>query len=379
MNKYGYWSKNILAHLSALTQQLGKFPTSTEMPTSLWAAIKKTKISIYDYQKMLGYSSNEKPYGFWNKIQNLKNEVLKLIDLNNGIFPTLSQIEKSLGSGGKKATLKIGGIYSLAKIMGFEYRKPSIQGAGSYLTSDGHYVSSSYEYLIDEYLYSRNIEHSVDKIIHDEYNYRYDFKINDTFIEIWGFEKGRKHQRCIEYNKKRLKKEALYKKYKLKLISIEQSLFKKPLSQIFEYLDSIFMCKEVRPINLENYFNYCHMWNKDKIKYEISKVIQKLGKFPTSGDLKKNKLGGLLDAINRQGGIIMFSNEMGYPQKPKKRNHWNLQTILSELKTYNEIPNTTELKKQGKWYLVQQIIKYGGFDFFRHLHKQSISSDSPEI
>ena len=59
-----------------------------------------------------------------------------------------------------------------------------------YITRDGHHTHSYNEYVFDEFLFSRGIEHEVDGRIHPDYRYRYDFKVGEIYFEIWGFRCG---------------------------------------------------------------------------------------------------------------------------------------------------------------------------------------------
>lgn len=381
---YRYWNEeSIIKELKNFIDKNNYFPPCTKMPNSIWAAIKKTKKGIDYYRKILGSALHHRPKGYWNDIENLKKEINQLTKNNLGLFPTLNQIEKNLGNGGKKAVLRNGGIFAISEIMGIPYRINDTNGI--YKTSDNHYVLSGYEFLFDEFLYSRNIPHSVNGLIHHEYNYRYDFKINDVFVEIWGFERNRKQKRCIKYNKRRDKKEKIYKMYGLKLLSIECEIFKKPIKDIFEYFLSLcenfkWNKKEINSPDLKKYLNVCHTWNEDKIIYELQLVTNKLNKFPTSTELKSLNKGGLLDAINRHGGIVKFSNLLGYKKSPKKRKYWNKENVIMELeetlKKYKNKPSSTTLIKDGYSALVQQMCKYGGFTkLMEQLNKVGINNN----
>lgn len=381
MKEYGYWNdkNNIVNEIELIINKLGNFPTSSQMPANLWTAIKKQRISIHELRKNLKFPLNEKPKGYWNNIDNTKYEIKKLIDKNEGVFPTLNQVELELGSGGKKSVLKLGGIYEVAKIMNKEYRP--ISATGSYLTTDGHYVLSSYEYLVDEFLFSRKIPHEVNGLILNT-KYRYDFKVNDVYIEIWGYEKDRKQKRCINYNERRKIKEQIYLKNNLKLLSIECSVFKNPIKQIFEYLEKICFNNgwnhtKINEINLNNYYNLCKRWNEDKVEHEIKKIIKETSNFPTTKYLKENKKGGLLDAINRHGGFSHFATKLGFkPKKPRGINYWNLETIKIEINKvfskYPKPPTSNKLTKDGFGYLVQQMYKLGNFSKLRDEYYSTI-------
>jgi hypothetical protein len=373
-----YWTEEkIISELEKLTVKYGKFPACTQMPGAMWTAIKKTKKGIAYYQKLLNAAPREKPKGFWKSEENLEKEVLELVAANNGLFPTLAMVESKCGNGGKKAVLAQGGIYKLAKKMGFFYFVPNAKGG--ILTSDGHYVLSSYEFLLDEFLYSRGIEHEVNGIIHCDYKYKFDFKIDNVYFEIWGFEKNRKHPRCVKYAKKRKIKENLYKKLGLQLIGIECDVFRQPVEAIFQHFESI--CKtfkwnttQLREPDLKGYFEKCTLWTESKIKYEFEEIIKKTGTFPKSKELKMLNKGGLLDAATRKGGLTKFAIMLGFEKKPKVKK-WSEELLLETLlKNFKEFPTNNQLLKSPHKNLSQQIVRFGGFAHFREqFYKQQSS------
>jgi len=80
---------------------------------------------------------------------------------------------------------------------------------------DGHYVKSKMEKAVDDFLYSHGILHEVYPTIPYSH-YTADFKVGDVYIEVWGL-KGRK-----DYDEEMEKKIEHYRRYSLKLISIER-------------------------------------------------------------------------------------------------------------------------------------------------------------
>jgi len=369
---WGYWNSenNIVSELKKITKNLGHFPTCTELPGGLWGAIKKTKKSIFYYGKLLGWENKTKPKKYWQFWENISYEIKKLIVLNNGVFPKLTQIEEHLGSGGKLAVRRNGGIRNVAEKMGYNY----IPTGNCIKVSDGHVVLSYNELIVDEFLYSRDISHEVNGYIHKGLPYRFDFKINDFYIELWGYEKNRKTPRCDKYNKRRQKKEKLYKELDLKLINIESGVFKKPINSIIACLTK--MCetmnlntKEIRPINLTNYIANSKYWTYDKILYNLRNFITSLGRFPKQKDFIENKLGGLIDAISRNGGLIYFANILGYNFRYKIK--WDINKITTKLKDIiNKLgyfPKFKELANMGESRLYQAMNKYGTKEYFKQV------------
>lgn len=110
-------------------------------------------------------------------------------------------------------------IYEILKAL----KKPEErETVSSFKTLDGHIVRSKGELVIDDYLHRNNIEHVYEKTIkvHGE-PIKYDWYLPKykIYIEYWGYY-GKK------YKKRKEEKIKLYRKGKLKLISIENLMFK---------------------------------------------------------------------------------------------------------------------------------------------------------
>jgi len=83
------------------------------------------------------------------------------------------------------------------------------------LTSDGHWVRSKAEQLIDNWLYGQRIAHAYEKKVPIKEDLYCDFYIpfGDVYIEYWGLD-------TEEYVKRREIKKKIYKKHDLKLIEL---------------------------------------------------------------------------------------------------------------------------------------------------------------
>ncbi len=123
-------------------------------------------------------------------------------------------------------TQSIGEIFGVSKSFvaqiliecGVQIRQSGYPNNQRYIAEDGHKVRSSLELRVDNWLREHNLPHEYEPQINDT-NYKADFLVNGTFIEIWGI-RGNKH-----YDEKRQKKLSAYAKNKLPLISLYQSDF----------------------------------------------------------------------------------------------------------------------------------------------------------
>lgn len=112
-----------------------------------------------------------------------------------------------------------------------------------YKANDGHYLLSSYELLFDNFLFANEIPHEVNKRICNKTQHRYDFKIGENYIEIWGFPDEPNNKIYEVYNEKRKIKEQLYKELNLNLIPIEESVFKQKSEKIEqEFKEIVLLC-----------------------------------------------------------------------------------------------------------------------------------------
>ena len=82
--------------------------------------------------------------------------------------------------------------------------------------TDGHYVRSKAELLIDNWLYMSQIAHAYERKLPVEENIYCDFYLpcGRVYIEYWGYENDPKYQARMT------QKRAIYKKYNLSLIEL---------------------------------------------------------------------------------------------------------------------------------------------------------------
>lgn len=128
-------------------------------------------------------------------------------------------------------------IYLLIK---FRRKEEKISRASSFKCLDGHVVKSKGELIIDNFLYLNGIEHDYEKTIMVRGNpIKYDWYLPKykTYIEYWGFF-GR------TYLQRKEEKIKLYHKGKLKLVSIEDIMFKDIYSNLSKELKEFIQSKE---------------------------------------------------------------------------------------------------------------------------------------
>jgi len=171
----------------------------------------------------------------WNRFEEyLRQHFGDLI--SQGICPTAKQICLTTDIS-ESLIHKHGGIIKIAK-------KLNCLLSSKYWCRDGHYADSLYELVVDEYLFSRNIEHESHPYIGLD-KCQSDFKLKNFYIEVWGFPSDAKGSKALTYNEKRKKKTNYYETNNFKLINIDQSVFgclysKKGLTITEENLNQLF-------------------------------------------------------------------------------------------------------------------------------------------
>jgi hypothetical protein len=338
--------------------------------TDLAHAIDRSGQGLAFFQQKLGYLPKERPKGYWNCLDNVLKEIKPFVI--NGNMPTLMTLNNKIGGRIANSIAKFGGMQIIAQ-------KLDCKLDHFYQASDGHYLDSAYELIFDEYLYANKIPHTVNQAISPKTLCRYDFKIGDVYIEIWGYEPNRKNSRlCKRYNIKRLKKERIYKHLGLKMVAIEASVFKGSPEQIKMHFDEIIISNGLKDVVntesstiIENTIKSCRYWNEDRIKEELSLVVKDLQHFPIGDELLALGLGSLRDAITRHGGLHYFASLLGMECKSKPYYYWNDETIVTEIKKYIEqlgdFPTFRQLKELKQYDIIRAINRNGGIPKYRKM------------
>ena len=110
-------------------------------------------------------------------------------------------------------------------------------------------------------------------------------------------------------------------------------------------------------------------WTEETIISELKLAIDEAGHFPTSEELNKMGIVGLVDAIATHGGLNYFREKMGHDTIQKSKGYWTDEIIISELKLAideaGHFPINDDLRKMGKGDLAAAIDKHGGLNYFR--------------
>jgi len=215
--------------------------------------------------------------GYWNNFETLREFLLPKCNELGRMLTT----REVLNIKGLNHAIKLhGGLSEVAKKLGFNTNH-------NFKTISGNIVKSSYEVILDNFLFLNNIKYEYEGKILDSYNYLFDFKVQDYFIEIWGYRKSKAYKIGEKYTETRLKKEKLYNSKNLKLISLDYDFFTRNIEEIYRDLKSIF---KINYIKFNNFYSgdfskllYFENFGKEEILNELINYFHKLGikKFPS--------------------------------------------------------------------------------------------------
>ncbi len=119
-------------------------------------------------------------------------------------------------------------IRELAIDSGIQLREPGWYFGPRLVAADGHLVRSAYEKRVDDWLSSHGLEHEVDPPVPFKSRWLADFRVGDTYIEVWGV----RDQPTYD-TKKRAKIEA-YTAHGVKLIELAYHHFPANKRHLFE-------------------------------------------------------------------------------------------------------------------------------------------------
>lgn len=297
----------------------------------------------------------------WENIESAKQHLLSIA--KNGFVPGYTEMERKYKKYFSARIKKLGNYKELVCSLGLKIKK-------HYQASDGHLLKSYYEYLFDEYLYLNNIPHDIDDYIISKSKCRYDFKINDVYIEIWGIHKNIS-EHFNDYSGRRIKKEKLYQKHNLKLMSIEGADFKLSSQEL-----QTFFKNKLAEFNIHSQDNRpeypifnrkkLDYWSEETVIEELKNIIKTTNKFPTFKDLYKMKRCDLQGAIKNFGGYRKFAIMLGFEPKTKTYSEKRVIKEIEEIKKQlGHFPCDRELQAMKRSDLAGSIKKNGGYGFFK--------------
>jgi hypothetical protein len=318
--------------LTEATKKLGgRFPTHSDVVQHGWWEIDRVTNKLGGYRAarlQFGFQELEKEKGYWRDWDNIKMYLEKHFPafLKSGQCPTMEMMRAT----GEYPSF----VYCNGGVPGICKRLKLVPAIG-FQTRDGHFVRSYYELLLDEYLFSRQIDHTPEVKPFRGHAFRCDQKVGDYCIEIWGY------PALDTYKKRRKQKERLYRHYGLMLVPIEKSFFHSTVKQIERRFDDLFASlgfsvTKKEPFSMRSIAQVVsYPWNEDGVKERIQNYISRFNEFPTNKKLNATGMSGLAARIDQFGGFAYFRSLMGFPPWQPKRK-WNEATITAHLLTIGE-------------------------------------------
>lgn len=318
--------------LTEATKKLGgRFPTHSDVVQHGWWEIDRVTKKLGGYRAarlQFGFQELEKAKGYWRDWDNVTIYLQRHFPalLKSGQCPTW---EMMVATGEYPSFVyRNGGVPGICKRL-------KLVPAIGFQTRDGHFVRSYYELLLDEYLFSRRIDHTPEVKPFRDHAFRCDQKVGDYCIEIWGY------GALNTYKTRRKQKERLYRHYELMLVPIEKSFFHTTVKQIERRFDDLFASlgfsvAKKEPFSMRSIAQVVsYPWNEDGVKGHIQNYIRRYKDFPTRKKLNAAGMSGLAARITQFGGFPYFRSLMGFPPWQPKRK-WSEATITIQLQTICE-------------------------------------------
>lgn len=119
-------------------------------------------------------------------------------------------------------------IATLARSYGIELRRPGWYDGPPLICDDGHVVRSSYELRVDNWLTAHGLDHEVEPRVPFHRHWRADFRVRDTYIEVWGV------TGWPSYDQKKQAKVAAFAAHQIDLLQLPHSIFSARSGAAFE-------------------------------------------------------------------------------------------------------------------------------------------------
>jgi hypothetical protein len=364
MKKEKWSKKEVLRELKSLSNN-GVVMTHNNLSDLgrndlLGAVAKFGGLNVFKYK--LGLTVNRQNY--WTDQRIVK--ALKPIIKSFGRIPS-NNVLKALGKSDLACAIKRqGGVRRYIALLNV----PSI---GYYRSNDNHYLNSGYECLFDNILFKYNIPHSVNERIFPSTNYRYDFLIGDTYIEICGYD-PKEHP---DYFERLELKKAFYEKWNLTYRIITKNFFYRGFDTIEK--DVLAIALEAFPnptrknVLTNNDIIPCHYWKDLKnVKKELLPLVKRYGRIPFDRELRKERKTSLIHGVYKYHGTFYeVAQKLNLKIMHKPKGFYTRENAIKEYRQlcveYKRFLTQNELQQMHYFGLLGFIAKMGGLLKFRPL------------
>jgi hypothetical protein len=114
-------------------------------------------------------------------------------------------------------------------------------------------------------------------------------------------------------------------------------------------------------------------WNEDNILRELKIILKENKSFPTSKFLKENNRNDLLSGINSLNGLNYFREILGFKKSTqgRKTKKYSIEEVVKDINEVIDLighfPSTNDLKSINKLYLASRIQCVGGYQKLRKI------------
>lgn len=333
----------------------------------------------YDPNEIKGKVSN----GYYDNFEVISEKIENFMAIYKR-FPSYGEFKTELNIT-MKHILKHGGIRELKKRFNITHDE--------YVDLRGFYNSSSFEYIVANFLISNKISYKREQKPFPGENYRSDFTfyLKDGEVihcELWGYSVGTTGRIGDYYNSKRKEKERLYIVNNLKFISLELEMFKgNSYEQIQTYLIDAF--STILNVDLKMVEQAIVIPPNKLTDEEIFNEIMKKSNNPDYLPKIKDIRYSLGEEIRKRYGTYeKFGEVMGKKNLVK---NWSKDRFVSVfmymLKKYNRILGTRELASTDDYQLIgfYQSVEHRGnwidekIKFYRYCLEHSIRIPDKEL
>lgn len=282
----------------------------------------------FDLSKLRKKGSCKPPY-YYEDFENLKNGISELIGILKR-FPKQKEVLEHLRIG-NNILLSYGGIKKIKEIMGYCDENDLIDNRG-------YKNSSSYEYMVAQYLIGNSIPYKREqypfggkyKRLRSDFTFYLENE-KEIHVEVWGYSQTDKaSKRSITYNEKRIVKETLYNESGYLLIGINYETFQGKYSEVQNKLYNIFspyLDLDYKNVDQKSFIPSNKISDKELLN-EIMKYSDDEVMLPKQSKLQKEGVSFLyIEAINRYGNYYKFAEKFG-KLSLRKRKAWQESDIF---------------------------------------------------
>jgi hypothetical protein len=391
----GAWSKSrIKNEFQIIIDDHGHLPSRNYLKSkgysALVAAAERHYGGLRNIALKCGVDGDDlkKPDGYWRDWNNIRHELGLIID-ETGEFPS-DQALIVFGKGALRTAIQNyhGGLIQTRKNMGFAPSYP--------IAEDGDYCDSFSEKIVDDFLHLNSISHIRNRSLQlGDVKCVPDFFIPPNgIIEVLMVDYrtealSRVKQRYVHrYEKKR----NAYISYKYNLLEVfpedfySQNAFRVKCKQLLQYFSENTQPSEMILTLPKNRRSPGYWRSLGNIKAELRPICDKLGRFPTYGELETTGRSDLIHAINRyHNGPRKLARKIGClvdeTVSHKPRGFWkdNIEHVISELGVIHEslgqFPTSNFLRDEYPSLYYAIVKYYGGIKSVRKVYIKTVASN----